>query len=152
MQILKAFSCCATVHTVLWCELAEIKIQESKTVLAQNTERFDSCSYFLHQAIYGFCSASAGTTTPFSSSIFANDPSWCMLMRISQPPTNSLSTYNCGIVGHSEYSLIPAQRISLWYFAAQYLACDPRCLPEPLDRRDNSTLTYLPSSPGPPTR
>jgi hypothetical protein len=28
-------------------------------------------------------------------------------MRISQPPTNSLSTYSCGIVGHSEYSLIP---------------------------------------------
>jgi hypothetical protein len=37
MQILKAFSCCATVHTVQWCELAEIKIQESKTVRAQNT-------------------------------------------------------------------------------------------------------------------
>lgn len=26
---------------------------------------------------------------------------------ISVPPTNSFSTYNCGIVGHSEYSLIP---------------------------------------------
>lgn len=26
---------------------------------------------------------------------------------MSQPPTNSLSTYSCGMVGHSEYSLIP---------------------------------------------
>jgi hypothetical protein len=28
---------------------------------------------------------------------------------MSQPPMNSLSTYSCGIVGHSEYSLIPVQ-------------------------------------------
>lgn len=31
-----------------------------------------------------------------------------MDIRISQPPTNSLSTYNCGMVGQSEYSLIPS--------------------------------------------
>lgn len=52
-------------------------------------------------------SSSAGTTTPFSSNIFAKDPSLCMLIKISHPPTNSLSTYSWGIVGQSEYSLIP---------------------------------------------
>lgn len=75
-----------------------------------------SCSAFasfflghLRTQLYcgGFPSPSAGTTTPFSSSILANEPSWCIVMRISQPPMNSLSTYSCGIVGHSEYSLIP---------------------------------------------
>jgi hypothetical protein len=29
---------------------------------------------------------------------------------ISHPPTNSLSTYSCGIVGQLEYSLIPKQK------------------------------------------
>jgi hypothetical protein len=57
---------------------------------------------------YGCDPGSAGTTTPFSSSIFASEPSWCIVMRMSQPPMNSLSTYSCGMVGHSEYSLIPA--------------------------------------------
>ena len=56
-----------------------------------------------------FCSPSAGTTTFFSSNILASEPSWCIDMRISQPPMNSFSTYSWGIVGHSEYSLIPAQ-------------------------------------------
>lgn len=57
-----------------------------------------------------FCSASpssADARTCLSSSNFASSPFWCIETRISQPPTNSLSTYNCGIVGQSEYSLMP---------------------------------------------
>jgi hypothetical protein len=38
--------------------------------------------------------SSAGTKTPFSSNNFAKLPSWCIDMRISVPPMNSLSTYN----------------------------------------------------------
>lgn len=30
-----------------------------------------------------------------------------MSTKISHPPTNSLSTYSCGIVGQFEYSLMP---------------------------------------------
>lgn len=50
-------------------------------------------SYLVNTQAYlgGCCSPSAGTTTFFSSSIFASEPSWCIDMRISQPPTNSLS-------------------------------------------------------------
>lgn len=53
---------------------------------------------------------SPATTTFFFSKSVASDPSWCIDIKISQPPTNSLSTYSCGMVGHSEYSLIPAYR------------------------------------------
>lgn len=53
-------------------------------------------------------SESAGTSTSFSSRSFARLPSWCMDIMISVPPTNSLLTYSCGMVGQSEYSLMPA--------------------------------------------
>jgi len=59
--------------------------------------------------------SSAGTNTFFSSSIFASSPFWCIATRISQPPTNSLSTYSCGIVGHSENSLMPIEGNSTRY-------------------------------------
>lgn len=66
-------------------------------------------------------SSSAGTTTPFSSNIFAKEPSLCMLIKISHPPTNSLSTYNWGIVGQSEYSLIPiVQSLAFDYRMRKY--------------------------------
>lgn len=66
----------------------------------------------LRAVIYFDSSPSAATKTFFSSSILANSPLWCIATKISHPPTNSLSTYNCGIVGHSEYSLMPANPIS----------------------------------------
>jgi hypothetical protein len=66
-------------------------------------------------------SLSAGTRTPFSSSSFAKLPSWCMDIRMSVPPMNSLSTYNCGIVGQSEYSLIPVG-LSPWSASFSYTA------------------------------
>lgn len=50
---------------------------------------------------------SAATRTPFSSSILESSPFWCIDIKISHPPTNSLSKYSCGIVGQSEYSLTP---------------------------------------------
>ena len=39
-----------------------------------------------------FCGSSAGARTPFSSNNLASDPSWCIVIRISHPPTNSFST------------------------------------------------------------
>lgn len=57
-----------------------------------------------------FCSGSASSgaaRTFFSSNILANSPFWCIETRMSHPPTNSLSIYSCGIVGQSEYSLMP---------------------------------------------
>lgn len=36
--------------------------------------------------------ASAGTSTPFSSNSFDSSPFWCIDIRMSQPPTKSLST------------------------------------------------------------
>lgn len=51
--------------------------------------------------------ASGAARTVFSSSSLASSPFWCIEIRMSQPPTNSLSTYSWGIVGQSEYSLMP---------------------------------------------
>jgi hypothetical protein len=94
-------------------------------------------------ALYGF-SSPAGTTTPFSSSIFASDPSWCMLMRMSQPPMNSLSTYSCGIVGHSEYSLIPVQthQLSKIYNSGEHMriAHPPVALRTPCTRANSRDI------------
>lgn len=54
--------------------------------------------------------SSSSITNFFSASICAKLPSLCMFISISHPPTNSLSMYSCGIVGQSEYSLIPVPR------------------------------------------
>lgn len=37
---------------------------------------------------------SSAASTFFSSSSFAKEPSWCIDIRMSQPPINSLSTYS----------------------------------------------------------
>ena len=75
---------------------------------------------------------SASTSTPFSSNILASSPFWCIDAKMSQPPTNSFSTYSWGIVGHSEYSLIPAEgspsapvqdRTASYHFFISYEPC-----------------------------
>ena len=43
----------------------------------------------------------------------ASSPLWCIDIMMSEPPTNSPLTYNCGIVGHAEYALIPFLNYSL---------------------------------------
>lgn len=94
-----------------------LKLPQGQTVLqsCMVQSSYSPLLFYSSRPVCGvyFCSPSAGTTTPFSSSIFANEPSWCMLMRISHPPMNSLSTYSWGIVGHSEYSLIPVAFVSV---------------------------------------
>jgi hypothetical protein len=52
-------------------------------------------------------SPSAGTSTSFSSSSLLSEPSWCIDIKISVPPTNSLLIYSWGMVCQSLYSLIP---------------------------------------------
>jgi hypothetical protein len=52
-------------------------------------------------------SPSAGTSTSFSSSSLLSEPSWCIDIRMSVPPTNSWPMYSWGIVCQSLYSLIP---------------------------------------------
>ena len=51
--------------------------------------------------------SSSSMTNFFSASNSAKLPSLCMLTSMSQPPMNSLLMYSCGMVGQSEYSLIP---------------------------------------------
>jgi hypothetical protein len=46
--------------------------------------------------------AGALTVTPLSPNSFCNSPAWNISRTISQPPTNSPLTYNCGIVGQLE--------------------------------------------------
>merc|ERR1711924_410534 len=38
-----------------------------------------------------------------------SSPGWNMSVTMSNPPTNSPSTYNCGMVGQSEYFLMPSR-------------------------------------------
>lgn len=64
-------------------------------------------SYRPHSFVGVASLASVGARTFFSASSFASSPFWCIETRMSHPPTNSLSMYSCGIVGQSEYSLIP---------------------------------------------
>lgn len=72
----------------------------------------------IHYDIPNSYSPSAGTSTSFSSSSLLSEPSWCMLIRMSVPPTNSLAMYNCGMVCQSLYSLIPV-------FRSQHLILPP---------------------------
>lgn len=46
--------------------------------------------------------AGALSVMPLSVSSFCNSPAWNISRTISQPPTNSPLTYNCGIVGQFE--------------------------------------------------
>ena len=57
--------------------------------------------------------SSSSSTNFFFDSNSAKLPSLCMFINMSQPPINSLLMYSCGIVGQSEYSLIPAHRRSV---------------------------------------
>ncbi|CDK29189.1 unnamed protein product [Kuraishia capsulata CBS 1993] len=74
--------------------------------------------------------SSSGIRASELSSNSANSPDWLMDITISHPPTNSLSTYNCGIVGHCEYSLIPflSSGSSRTLYAANFIGSTP-CWP-----------------------
>jgi hypothetical protein len=70
-------------------------------------------------------SPSAGTSTSFSSSSLLSEPSWCIDIRMSVPPTNSLLMYSWGIVCQSLYSLIPVVSQSAQSFDG-YSTTNPR--------------------------